>query len=108
MGMLFEHVVIVQIKNTAAAKHQNIDLSYFRTRHGVEVDFIIRTQKKCWAIEAKSGYVTPDDTKPLEIFSRYYSKVDELVIVIPEGPARKLKSGIRVLSLFKLISEMFE
>jgi predicted AAA+ superfamily ATPase len=108
VGMLFEHVVIAQIKNTAAAKHQNVELFYFRTRHGVEVDFIIRTQKKYWAIEAKTGYVTAEDAKSLEIFSHYYPKVDEQVIVVPEGSARKLNSGVRVLSLSKLISEMFE
>jgi predicted AAA+ superfamily ATPase len=107
VGMLFEHAVIAQIKNTASAKHTPVELYYFRTRNGLEVDFIVRTQGKCWAIEAKSGEFTSQDSKSLEAFREYYPGVDELVVVVPESPARRLKSGVQVLSLSKLILRMF-
>ena len=107
VGLLFEHSVLAQIQNTASATHTALEIFYFRTRNGLEVDFLIRIKNKLWAIEAKYGQVAPEDSKSLEAFRGYFPEVAELVIVIPEGPPRKLRSGVRVLSLSRLLEEMF-
>ena len=106
-GMLFEHTVIAQIKNTAAALNIPVKVFYFRTRNGLEVDFIVRTKEKIWAIEAKSGAIGDQDGKGLKGLKTYSPSIDEFVIVNPESSPRKLKSGIRILSLSKLLSEIF-
>jgi predicted AAA+ superfamily ATPase len=107
IGLLFEHAVVAQLQNSAAATHSVIEFAYFRTRSGVEVDFIIRTQSKTWAIEAKASDPAPEDFKSLEKFRSHYPQVDELVIVIPDGPSRKTRSGVLVLSLSTLMERMF-
>ncbi len=44
-------------------------IGYWRTRSGVEVDFIVYGPKEMWAIEVKnSKRISPSDTKPLETF----------------------------------------
>ncbi|MEO5969620.1 MAG: AAA family ATPase [Bdellovibrionia bacterium] len=106
-GLLFEHAVIAQIQNTASASHTPIELFYFRTRNGLEVDFLLRTKGKLWAIEAKYGQVAPEDSKSLEAFRKYFPAVDELVVVVPEGLPRKLRSGVRILSLSGLLEKLF-
>lgn len=107
IGLLFEHAVVAQIQNTAAALHTAFELFYFRTRNGLEVDFIIRVNGKLWAIEAKSGSVQPQDSKSLEAFREYFPAVNERVIVVPEGAARKLRNGVQILSLAALLEKMF-
>ncbi len=107
VGILFEHAVIAQIQNSASATHTAVEFFYFRTRNGLEVDFLVRVKNQLWAIEAKLGQVSPEDTKSLEAFRDYYPAVSELVVVVPDGLPRKMKSGVRVLPLTRLMEEMF-
>ena len=106
-GMLFEHAVVAQIQNSASATHTPIEVFFFRTRNGIEVDFIVKINNKIWAIEAKHGDVSSSDAKSLEAFRKYLPSVNELIIVIPSGPARKLKMGVLVMSVAALIERMF-
>ena len=107
LGMLFEHAMISQMQNSASATHTPIELSYFRTRNGLEVDFIFRIDNKLWAVEAKHGDVSASDTKSLDAFRKYCPAVDELVVVIPEGRPRKLKTGVQILPLAGLLEKIF-
>ena len=108
LGLLFEHAVIAQLQNTAAATHQRIDFFYFRTRSGVEVDFIVRVKQNYWAIEVKSSAVDERDLKSLEAFRHYFPTVHQCVVVQLKGESRKTKTGISILSLAALLERMFK
>jgi len=56
-------------------------LSFWRTRSGVEVDFIIYGPKGFWAVEVKnSKRIFPRDTKPLEAFLKDYPMAKAILL----------------------------
>jgi predicted AAA+ superfamily ATPase len=54
-GILFEHLVLNQILHSAWSKDFEVKVSTFRTRGGLEVDFILTLEGKRYAIEAKAS-----------------------------------------------------
>lgn len=107
VGNLFEHLVVAQLYNSAAATHSRIDLRYFRTRNGLEVDFLLKKDRRLWAIEAKWGNVDLKDSRPIEGVCEYLPKIHRKIIVVPKGPSRRFKNGVEVLPLSELIREIF-
>lgn len=97
-SILFEHLVYAQIRNSAIAHDLPIDIRFFRTRHGVEVDFIIKFKNNIWAIEVKSGDVSSQDLTNLQIFRKYYPNVHKSVLVAPQEKTR-IKDGILICDL---------
>lgn len=56
-------------------------LSYWRTRTGLEVDFIVYGEKGFWAIEVKNTKkISPQDTKSLEIFLKDYPMAKAILL----------------------------
>jgi predicted AAA+ superfamily ATPase len=107
VGTLFEHLVVSQLWATAAAYDRELSLHAFRTRGGLEVDFIARFHHTLWAIEAKATErVTDRDAAPLVAAKTYLPNNARLAIVIPKGPRRRLACGVDVLSLADLLSTM--
>ena len=107
-GSLFEHVVVSQLVSTAMAYDRRLNLSTFRTRGGLEVDFIATLGEVCWAIEAKSAAdVDISDTQALIAARAYLPQRTKLVVVTPSSAPRKLKNGVEVMSLSDLLRAMF-
>ncbi len=107
VGTLFEHLAVSQLWATAAAYDRDLSLYAFRTRGGLEVDFIARFHHTLWAIEAKATErVTDRDAAPLLAAKTYLPNNAHSVIVIPKGPRRRLACGVDVLSLADLLSTM--
>jgi predicted AAA+ superfamily ATPase len=107
IGALFEHLVVSQLWATAAANDQDLTLHTFRTRGGLEVDFIARMRNTLWAIEAKATeHVTSQDAASLLAAKAYLPKNVRLVVVVPTGPRRQLASGVEVLALADLLTMM--
>ncbi len=107
MGFLFEHLVFNQISNTATAKGLDHQLYNFRTRGGLEVDFILNLEGQRYAIECKaSDRVAPSDLNPLRELKRYYKKIDKRVFYRGK---RELKDGdIWILPLEKGLRSIFD
>jgi predicted AAA+ superfamily ATPase len=106
-GSLFEHLVVSQLRATAMARDTPIDLHTFRTRGGLEVDFVASVSGRTWAIEAKSGVVQTGDGESLMAAAAYLPKATRSVIVTRAGPSRHLASGVEVWSLPRLLEELF-
>lgn len=104
-GILFEHLIYSQIRNSAFAADLPIEIQYFRTRHGIEVDFIIQFKGKTWAIECKSAEVGTQDLKGLKAFREYYPKVHRCVLVTPKERKRK-SEDILICDWLTLLKEM--
>lgn len=95
VGMLFEHLIYNQLRNSAIAHDSKIKIEYFRTRHGVEVDFIVQMKNKKIAIEAKSGVINKDDIEPLLRLKKYDPTISEFYVVgLKETTARKIDNVI--------------
>lgn len=89
-GMLFEHFIYSQIVNSAFAHDEAIKLNYFRTRSGVEVDFILTKKKKVWAIEVKSGEISSGDLAHLKRFREYYPETHQCIAVGMKEQRRRI------------------
>lgn len=54
-GLLLEHLVAYEFHRRRGPIWPDLELFYFRTRHGLEVDFLARVSvREVWAIEVKS------------------------------------------------------
>ena len=54
-GVLCETIVLNQLMAIATLKKKTVDISYYRTRAGTEVDFIVKLDGAIWALEVKSS-----------------------------------------------------
>jgi uncharacterized protein len=104
-GLLFEHLVINQISASAKAWDKNVKLSYFRTRSGFEVDLIVETAGKTYAIEIKSGTVDSGDAQRLERFLEYKKDLSGLYLVCLKTPNKKI-GKVKVCELSELIKDL--
>ncbi len=105
IGSLFEHLIFSQLKNSAQALDQKLEVFYFRTRHDVEVDFIIRWKKKIYAIEVNSNIVSKTDLSSLKKFKEYYPKVSQCFIVSPKEKNR-IQDGIVICGVAELFKQL--
>ena len=104
-GALFEQLIYSQLRNSALANDEPIEIYFFRTRHGLEVDFVVKLRNQVWAIEVKSGEAANDDFKGLKVFREYYPAVHKLVVVTPKEKKRR-HGGILVCDWLTLLKEM--
>jgi predicted AAA+ superfamily ATPase len=75
MGILSEQLVFSQLFHSANAFGRNIEISTFRTRGGVEVDFICKIEKDVFAIEVKSSdNIHSADLYSVHAFKKSYAK----------------------------------
>ncbi len=108
IGNLFEHLVVGQLRATAMAYDKKMDLQTFRTRGGLEVDFMVRIGETLWAVEAKAtSNLRAHDGEALLAAARHLPRGTRKVITIPSGPARVLAGGVELLPLPQLLAEMF-
>ena len=69
IGYLTEQTIFSQLLHSGWAQEKKLKLNSFRTRSGVEVDFIAELDKKIWAIEVKnSDSLDPSDCDALNIY----------------------------------------
>lgn len=90
VGLIFEHLVFNQIVSSAQSRDIRCKVSYFRTRGGYEVDFIVQAKDKTYAVEVKSGTVDPSDATKLEKIAEYHNGFDGYFIVTSKTAPRKI------------------
>ena len=78
---------------------------YFRTRHDVEVNFIIRWKNKIYAIEAKANIVSKTDLSGLKKFKEYYPQVSQCFVVSPKETNR-IQDGIVICGVPELFKQL--
>lgn len=80
-GAGLEGLVAQHLKSWNDYDFEKHTLAFWRTRSGVEVDFIVYGPLGFWAIEVKnSTYISPQDTKPLEAFLQDYPEAKALLL----------------------------
>jgi predicted AAA+ superfamily ATPase len=105
-GLLFEHLVGYELHRRVGSLWPRAKLSYYRTRHGVEVDFILEVDREIWAIEVKSGRrVDRGSFKGLASFAQRARRVKRQIVVFL-GPRKQLIEGVEVLPLQRFLEEL--
>ena len=104
-GKLFEHFIYSQLCNSAYAHDQHQEIFFFRTRHGVEVDFILKLKERIWAIEVKTGDLSSQDLNGLRSFREYYPQVHKCIAVSTKERQREI-DGIHICDWRALLVEL--
>lgn len=106
VGPLFEHLVFQQMVHTANAKSAEFKCHNFRTRGGLEIDFLIHLNGQRLAIECKAtDNVSSSDLQPLKIFSRIDTKAEQIVVY--RGKRELKEKGIWILPLHVFLKRYF-
>ncbi|MCF6341374.1 MAG: AAA family ATPase [Bacteroidales bacterium] len=92
-GIALENLVLQHLMAWNAYSGNTSKLFYWRTKSGVEVDFVVYGESTLMAIEVKnSNTVKPSDLKGLRAFREDYPDVDCLFIY--RGTEKLMKNGI--------------
>jgi predicted AAA+ superfamily ATPase len=80
-GAALEGLVAQHLRAWLAYSGRDASLFYWRTRSGVEVDFVVYGAGGFWAIEVKNtGRVRPEDLRGLETFAGDYPQAEVLLL----------------------------
>jgi len=80
-GASLEGLVAQHLRAWAAYSRKKVDLFYWRTRSGVEVDFIVYGEGGFWAFEVKNGQeVRPEDLRSLKTFRQDYPECEPIFL----------------------------
>jgi len=99
-GSLWETAVLMNVKE----RFPDVDITYYRTSHGHEIDLILTDQNRTLAIECKAT-VAPS------LSASFYKAVedvnpDKILIAAPVQQGYPMKEGIDVVSIEELIERI--
>ncbi len=104
-GAALEGLVAQHLRAWIAYSGQDDALFYWRTRSGVEVDFVVYGRSGFWAIEVKNaGIVRSADVRPLRTFSEDYPECEPLLLY--RGPDRLEVGGIRCVPVEEFLDHL--
>ncbi|HSO62302.1 MAG TPA: AAA family ATPase [Desulfobacterales bacterium] len=93
-GKAFEHFILMEILAHRSYRELDYDLNFWRTKSGLEVDFILGRGEV--AIEVKgSSRIDSSDLRPLKAFIQEYSPGQAFVVCNERLP--RVHEGIRIL-----------
>lgn len=102
VGGLWEHLVFNQIINSSIAQDLEAELFNFRTRGGLEVDFVYSLNGKKTAIECKAAQaVHSSDYANLLAIERYYPRIQKILVY--RGKHEKKENGVWIVPLKKAL-----
>lgn len=95
MGHLFEHYVGLEIIRYMRTAQKRSTLHYWRDPNGVEVDWVIKTEKNYFPIEVKwTENPTQGDIKNLKIFLSEYPQAKKAFVICQTPHVMKLSENI--------------
>jgi uncharacterized protein len=104
-GAALEGLVAQHLRAWIAYSEGDFGLYYWRTRSGVEVDFVVYGRRGFWAIEVKNGAgVRGAEVRPLREFAADYPECEPLLLY--RGPDRLEVGGIRCLPVDQFLRQL--
>ena len=104
-GKSFEHLILMELKAYQAYRNPELDIRYWRTSTGYEVDFILGDMNV--AIEVKgTSRVNSTHLRAMRALMEEHA-VEHAVIVSLEKEPRRLDSGIQVLPWQAFLGELW-
>jgi hypothetical protein len=87
-GQMFETLVVTEIQKWIKTADLPVDLSFYRTRSGLEVDLLLSTGHGIWGIEAKAGAkLGASDWRPLREVGEALGSRWRGGLVVHRGPS---------------------
>ena len=104
-GKAFEHFILMEILAHRSYRELDYDLNFWRTKSGLEVDFILGRGEV--AIEVKgSSRIDSSDLRPLKAFIQEYRPAQALVVCNERFP--RVHEGIRILPWREFLKMLWE
>lgn len=107
VGMLFEHLFVTQVWASAAAHDKDVRVSTFRTRGGLEIDFVVDLGGDRWLVEVKASARTHQaDGAALGRAADTYFRRRDRRLVVHTGEVARVIEGIPHLPWQAALREM--
>jgi uncharacterized protein len=103
-GETFEHFIILEIMKAIAYRREEIDVSFFRTSDGVEVDIILEKHGKIIPIEIKSS-AEPRKISGMRSFLKDHTV--ERAYCVCQTPRAYVENNVRFLPWQDFIEKMY-
>lgn len=104
-GAALEGLVMQHLRAWNDYQNSPYQLSYWRTRSGVEVDFIIYGPKGFWALEVKNGKnISPNDLKGLKIFKEDHPEATSILLY--RGHEKLKRDGILCIPVEEFLKQL--
>jgi predicted AAA+ superfamily ATPase len=104
-GQALEGLVAQHLRAWTAYSKIKRELFFWRTRSGVEVDFVIYGPDNLWAMEVKNAKkIYPNDLRGLQSFKQEYPESRALFLY--RGKDRLMKGGILCLPCVEFLKEL--
>ncbi len=104
-GNAFEQYILMELKAFKAYKNPELEISFWRTSTGLEVDFILGDMDVAIEVKGKKR-VTSKDASPLRAL-RQEHKVKQAIIVSLDKQPRTLEGDISVLPWRMFVTNLF-
>ncbi len=104
-GKAFEHFILMEISAFNSYKELDYDINFWRTKSGLEVDFVLGRGEV--AIEVKgSSRIDKRDLRPLRAFIEEYSLKKALVVC--NEREERIHGQIRIMPYKKFLKDLWE
>jgi uncharacterized protein len=105
-GLLLEHLVGLELRRRCGGSWPEARLSHFRTRLGIEVDYIVEAGRELWAVEVKaSRTVDARDLRGLRAFRERAGRTVRSLVVYLGNRAQRLE-GALAMPLQEFLAEL--
>lgn len=106
IGLLLEHLVGLELLRRTRGAWPEAKLYHFRTRSGVEVDYVIDVNQELWGIEVKaSENIRSEHLKGLRGLGDRTTRLKRKIVVFL-GPRRMRHDDVEILPLLDFLAEL--
>lgn len=106
-GLLLEHLFFNQLKNTSYCLDKDIRVSHFRTRGGLEVDFVIEIEDRICLVEVKTNTPSASELNPIVTARKYFPKLTECFVACGKTENKKT-NNVRIMNWQEVIKAVFD
>ena len=103
-GKAFEHFILMEIMAYNSYSNKDFEISFWRTKTGQEVDFILGTGEVALEVKGK-GNIDNKDTRSIKLFSSEFSP-KRSIIICNELEERRI-GQIRIVPYRKFLIELW-
>ena len=105
-GLLLEHLIACELHRRRGTLWPDLELFHFRTRHDLEVDFLVRSGSDLWGVEVKaSRSLRPAMLSGLRRLPEHVPGLTRRILVFLGDRAQRL-DDIEVLPLASFLAEL--
>ncbi len=104
-GKAFEHFILLELLAYRSYSEQDFDIEFWRTKTGVEVDFILGNNQMALEVKGKSQ-ITLKDLRPIRSFKEEFQPIN--AIIVCNEPAERIVGGIHVVPYRLFLSRLWE